>query len=315
MILPRGRFVRGALFSFLGFTIFVGSDVFTKSAGLEGASVFAIMLFSSWSALAVAFLGAALTGRIGKLKPQQKKPHAIRAGLFLLNSIVNVIAFTNLPITTVYIGIFASPFLISLCGAAFMKERLSRRQLFAILAGFLGVLIALLPAKTAQPIGIENPVAGYISLPFFTALFVANMLYLRIMGRTETPESTTFVPFLFRGLVLLPFLLVGDAMGSLSPQALLFILAQGICTGIGFLLVSSAYKLAPVAIVSSFHYTQLVTGAVLGYLVFGTAPSLWTWAGGAVIIAAGLVVAHEAHRLEKTAAALALQEKDPQSFP
>lgn len=314
MFLPQAKLLRGALYSFLGFTIFVGSDTFTKLAGLEEAPPALILLFSSWSAVLVAYLGALARGRTSRLRPRAKKPHAIRAGLFLLNSVANVVAFTNLPLTTVYVGLYASPFLISLCGNLFMKETLSRKQILAILAGFAGVLIALLMSGSAAPIGIENPLLGYITLPFFTLLFVTNMLYLRILGRTETPESTVFVPFLVRGLLLLP-LLFFFPFSSLTGPALFYILALGVCTGLGFLLVFSAYKLAPVAVASSFHYTQLVTGAIVGFLVWGTAPSVWVWAGGAVIIASGLIVTREAHKQEKTAAALALQEKDPQSFP
>jgi drug/metabolite transporter (DMT)-like permease len=39
------------------------------------------------------------------------------------------------------------------------------------------------------------------------------------------------------------------------------------------------------------HYVQLIWAAVLGYLVFGDVPSVWTWLGAAIIIGSGLWIA------------------------
>jgi drug/metabolite transporter (DMT)-like permease len=36
------------------------------------------------------------------------------------------------------------------------------------------------------------------------------------------------------------------------------------------------------------NYGQLVGSVILGYLIFGDFPDLWTWVGSAIIIAGGL---------------------------
>ena len=40
-----------------------------------------------------------------------------------------------------------------------------------------------------------------------------------------------------------------------------------------------------------FSYAQLVSAGLLGYLVFGDLPSIYTWIGSAIIVASGLYLA------------------------
>jgi drug/metabolite transporter (DMT)-like permease len=43
--------------------------------------------------------------------------------------------------------------------------------------------------------------------------------------------------------------------------------------------------------VSQFHYTQIVAGSLLGFLIWRDVPSLHTVLGAAIIIGAGLYIA------------------------
>ncbi len=300
MFLSLSPVLRGALFSLLGFVVWSCSDVLTKIAGLEGVSIFIIVGLSGWGALAVILFGTFLRGKEGLLRPNRIKPHVIRTLLFIPVSFVNVVAFTNLPLTTVYIGLFCGPFLISLFGAFFMNEPLGRAQILAIALGFAGVLTALLPEAQSAAEGSGDPFLGFLILPIYILLYAANMLFLRVLGRTETVESMSFIPFFARSVLFLPFFWIDEIW--LVPEATIFaVLGMGVLTGLGFLLMSTAYKLAPVAIVSPFHYTQLLTGAFFGYFIWGVVPSGWLFAGGALIVASGLMIARQAHQQGKRA--------------
>ncbi|HBM91230.1 MAG TPA: hypothetical protein DD400_05100 [Rhodospirillaceae bacterium] len=297
MFFAQSPIVRGVIFSFFGFTVWVCADALTKSVGLGGVSPFTIIAFSSWGAALTVLLGTLLTGRQALLRPKRWKMQFLRAVPFLVSALINVVAFTNLPMTTVYIGIFSAPLIISLIGAFFMGEKMSRKQFIAILIGFLGVVVALFPEATHELIGTEDPTLGYIVLPFMVLFFVTDMLFIRVLGRTETAESLVFVPFFLRGLVLLPVFWINSVI-ELPVQTILLVLAMGTSAGLGYLFVTAAYKIAPVALVSPMHYTQLITGAVLGYAVWGTVPSLLVLSGGVLIIISSLIVAHESRRIK-----------------
>lgn len=70
----------------------------------------------------------------------------------------------------------------------------------------------------------------------------------------------------------------------------------GILGATGAFFINTAYKNAPAAIVAPFHYTQIVTGALLGYLIFGDVPSWNLMVGATIIIASGFYLARQAHR-------------------
>ena len=63
--------------------------------------------------------------------------------------------------------------------------------------------------------------------------------------------------------------------------------------GTGHYFVARAFSYGRAAVISPFHYAQLIWASLGGYLVFGHVPSAWTWLGAAVIIGSGLFIALE----------------------
>lgn len=66
---------------------------------------------------------------------------------------------------------------------------------------------------------------------------------------------------------------------------------MGLVSTLSNLMTISAFRLAPVATLSPFVYLELIGATALGFVLFGDLPSPMTWAGIAVIVAAGLIVA------------------------
>jgi drug/metabolite transporter (DMT)-like permease len=69
------------------------------------------------------------------------------------------------------------------------------------------------------------------------------------------------------------------------------------CAGIGLLgtigqiALGEAFRRADATVVLPFDFTKLIWAAVVGYVLFGEVPDVWTWAGGTVIFAATLFIA------------------------
>ena len=74
--------------------------------------------------------------------------------------------------------------------------------------------------------------------------------------------------------------------------------------------MSWALRLAPAATLAPLHYFEIVTAVGLGWAVFGDFPTIWTWAGMAVITGSGLYVIWR-ERLEARAGAAARALTDP----
>jgi drug/metabolite transporter (DMT)-like permease len=77
---------------------------------------------------------------------------------------------------------------------------------------------------------------------------------------------------------------------------LLILVAMAVFTLIGQLCNFTAMRLTTAATVSQFHYTQIVAGALLGFLIWHEVPALHTVLGAGIIIASGLYIAAQGHR-------------------
>jgi drug/metabolite transporter (DMT)-like permease len=53
-----------------------------------------------------------------------------------------------------------------------------------------------------------------------------------------------------------------------------------------------AFRYADASVLAPFSYAQLVWVTILGFLIFGEIPDIWTVVGAAIIIASGLYIAH-----------------------
>jgi drug/metabolite transporter (DMT)-like permease len=91
--------------------------------------------------------------------------------------------------------------------------------------------------------------------------------------------------------VLIPF---DFQVPSLAQAALGLFL--GLVSSAGQSFVALAYRQAAASVVAPFSYAQLITSALLGYLLFNARPGAATLLGAAVIAASGLYVARQEHR-------------------
>jgi drug/metabolite transporter (DMT)-like permease len=71
---------------------------------------------------------------------------------------------------------------------------------------------------------------------------------------------------------------------------LLLLSAFGVVSIVALACVNYSLKLAPASVVAPYQYTLIVWAIVLGYLVFGDVPDVFTLTGAAIIVAAGLFI-------------------------
>ncbi len=82
----------------------------------------------------------------------------------------------------------------------------------------------------------------------------------------------------------------------LTPRIGALLVAVGVLCATGSLCFFVALKHTAAANVSQIHYTQLVTGALMAWLVWRQVPTLLTAAGAVLIIASGFYIATLASR-------------------
>lgn len=277
-------------FALAGFTFWVLTDTSVKLVGQSGLPAYEMVAFLGLF-MALFLAGYAVVRRQAHvLRPHRLDRQLLRACLDMANNVCVVIALRHLSLTLFYILVFMAPMVIALLSAIFLKEGLPWRRAVAIAAGFTGVVIAVNPFGSAR----DGDWIGYGACMVCVACFSVNMVWSRVLTRTESPESLAF----FSGLVTAAagfglMLLVKAAPLSelMTPRLLAGLFAMGMFCALGTLCFYIAVKHTSAANVSQYHYTQLITGTLLSYWIWHTKPGLFVLMGGALIFASGLYIA------------------------
>ena len=268
-----------------GYTSWVFADTSLKIAGTSALPAYEVIAFVGLAEVLLLLLFEVARGGFRNLLPHKVGPQLMRSCLDLANTVCVVIALRHLPLALFYILVFFAPMVTTLLSAVFLNERLVWRKSLAILTGFLGVVIAV------NPLGIRGTGdwAGYLACMVCVAAFSISMVWSRVLTQTELPQSLTFTSgatMMFAG---------GAGMlhhaVPLSLRLGLVLGATGFFCIAGSMCFFLALKHAPAATVSQFHYSQLLTGSLLAYLLWRETLTIPMMCGAVLIIAAGIYTA------------------------
>jgi drug/metabolite transporter (DMT)-like permease len=76
------------------------------------------------------------------------------------------------------------------------------------------------------------------------------------------------------------------------------LISLGFWGGLGHYLLIIAHRWAPAPTIAPFTYVQLIAVTVIGYLVFGDLPDVWTAVGSAIIVASGIYLLRREQAVE-----------------
>jgi len=277
-------------FALAGFTFWVLTDTTIKLAGPSGLPAYEVVAFLGFFIAVFLALNALARRQLRQLWPRNLPRQLVRSALDLGNNLGVVIALRHLSLTLFYILVFMAPLVTTILSSIFLRERLTLRKSLAVLAGFAGVVIAVDPPGA----GHHADWTGYAACMLCVACFSVNMVWSRVLTQTETAESLTF----FSGLVMAAVgfgLMFGHAV-PVGPGLGGLLIAMGLFCALGTLCFFIALRHTSAANVAQYHYTQLVTGALMAYLVWHQKPTLFMLVGGVLIAGSGISIAWAASR-------------------
>jgi drug/metabolite transporter (DMT)-like permease len=237
-------------------------------------------------------LAAGVAVRSGRHGMRTRRPvWQILRGLGVVGSAVLFIAsLASMPIAQATTVNFVSPLLITILSVPVLGERVSLGGWFAVLAGFVGVLIVARPGTSTF-----HPAVLLVLLS--SLCWSGAMLITRRMARTERASATllwTAGTGLVVLTVLLPFVFVVPSVTSVGLALVIGIISSG-----GQWLTLLAYRRAPASVLAPLSYAQLIWSSTLGYLLFNSVPSRWTLLGGAIIACSGFYTVREAQMQQR----------------
>ncbi|SDS66108.1 Threonine/homoserine efflux transporter RhtA [Bradyrhizobium canariense] len=267
----------------LASTVFLGSsDVTSKylSATLPSTEIAWIRFL----VFALIMFPAMLPGSpLYALQTRRPGLQVVRGVALLASSLFFISGLRFLPMAEASATSFVSPLFVTALSIVFLGESVGVRRWLATAVGLIGVLIVLRPGSSAF-----HPAAFF---PIVSALaWACTLIMTRMMSGTEHAITTmTYSAIVGLGILsaLVPFVWVHP-----SWHDIFFGIVVGIASTAGQWIVVLAFRYADASVLAPFSYTQLLWVSILGFIVFGEVPDVWTVTGAAIIVASGLYTAH-----------------------
>ena len=203
----------------------------------------------------------------------------------------NFSALTRLPLADATAISFASPLITVALAAIILKERVRIYRWSAVLIGFGGVIVMLIPHLDIgryAAIGGAAAAAGSMFAVVSAFCNAGTVIQTRRLTQSETTSSIVFYFSLvcaIAGALTLPF-----AWHSPTPRELAALIALGILGGFAHILLTESYRYATASLVAPFDYTSMLWALLLGYWLFGELPDTLVYVGASIVAAAGLFV-------------------------
>jgi drug/metabolite transporter (DMT)-like permease len=267
----------------LASTMFLGcSDVTAKylSATLPSIEI----AWIRFSVFALIMVPAMIPGtRLFALQSDRIGLHLMRGAALLGSSLFFISGLRYLPIAEASATGFVAPLFVTALSIFLLGERVGVRRWIATVVGLIGVLIILRPGS-----GAFHP-AAFFSLASAVA-WAATLIMTRMLSgsaRAVTTMTYSSIAGVCIMSALVPLVWVAPSWHDIALG--IFI---GVASTAGQWIVVLAFRYADASVLAPFSYIQLLWVSILGFLVFGEVPDVWTVTGAAIIVASGLYTAH-----------------------
>ncbi len=190
-----------------------------------------------------------------------------------------------------------SPLFVTILAYYILKEKLNKTTLFAILVGFLGVMLI------AKPIGLSISYEHFLGIlgGFFAAaayttikkikdIYDARVIVLSFVG------LGALMPAMF--FIVSPYVNAPESLSFLfpafsyptSPKVLALIVFMGIISVISQWLLTKAYSNSNLSIIGVISYTNIPFAIGFGWMLGDAMPDSLTYIGIGLIVFGGVLV-------------------------
>lgn len=287
---------RGSLyaigFALMAYALFTCTDTCVKWLMVNGYAPSQVIFFNGlFGLICVWTLFRLRRGSNVPLLTQNLKWNLLRAGLICIGAFSVTLALREIAMAEFYAIIFTEPLFITALSAMFFGDKVGVKRWAAVLLGFAGVLIMANPGAGAINLGMVYTLVASVA-------FSLSLCIVRHMGPDEAPSTLAVYAMASTALVALPFL-AGSYTAPAPAHWPIFIFA-GLCVGLAIVCMVTAFQHAhSAAVVTPFHYSQIVLGSLAGYVLFAEIPEMRVFIGAAIIISCGLFIFIDEHRAEK----------------
>jgi drug/metabolite transporter (DMT)-like permease len=190
-----------------------------------------------------------------------------------------------------------SPIFVAIFAFLFLGEKLPGSAVFAVLLGFVGILLIAQPQGGVfdkyDLLGIFSGLGAalaYTSIRELRQYYDTRAIVMSFMGvGTIAPLMLMLVTPYVNPPQELDFMFAAFVM----PEGILwfYILMMGLSATLSQVLMTKAYEHTKAGIVGTISYSNIVFALIIGILLGDPIPDIWTFLGILLVITSGLIVA------------------------
>lgn len=176
-----------------------------------------------------------------------------------------------------------SPFFAIIFSLLFLKEKVSLMQWMLVIGAFAGSLLIIKPSFSNADM--------FPAIIGFIGGMGAGAAYTAVRRLSGMGVKGTYVVFFFSGfscLVTLPSLIFD--YHAMTLIQLLYLILAGCSAAAAQFSITSAYFNAPAKEISVYDYSQVIFSAIIGMIVFGQMPDIFSIAGYIIICAMAVIM-------------------------
>ena len=271
----------GVSIGFAGYTLFVILDTIIKKYLVNGYSVFQINFYICLFSFIPTLITIQVLHKWHSLKNDIIVIQLTRGVFGLISGALVVYSFKNHALSEIYPILFSAPLFLTMISHFFLSEKVGFRRWTAVIIGFIGVLIVSRPGTIHFSI-------SYLGLFISALLMAVNISLVRKFSNNQSSIAFTFYAFLSAALIngILSF----NNHIFMTINDTLILLLCGIICGIGGNCLTIASKFLESSVFAPIQYSQLISGAVLGYIIFNDIPDFYEVFGSTIIIFSGIYI-------------------------
>lgn len=176
-----------------------------------------------------------------------------------------------------------SPFFAIIFSLLFLKEKVSLMQWMLVIGAFAGSLLIIKPSFSNADM--------FPAIIGFIGGMGAGAAYTAVRKLSGMGVKGTYVVFFFSGfscLVTLPSLIFD--YHAMTLIQLLYLILAGCSAAAAQFSITAAYFNAPAKEISVYDYSQVIFSAIIGMIVFGQMPDIFSIAGYIIICAMAVIM-------------------------
>jgi drug/metabolite transporter (DMT)-like permease len=288
----------GVTLGAVAFALLTSVDTIFKLMATRGFPAYQILLINACFAIVPILLWTMMTGGLTRLHTARPAQHLVRGGISVMSAFAAIYAYSRLPLTDFYAIVFAGPLIVTALSSFWLGEKIGVERWLAILIGFAGILVVAGPFDAHSSVYNANVSLGRFAAFVSIFCYALSVVMIRHMRLGESNMSFSFygyvAAFIIGGTW---FALHGGQPLKASDVSCLAL--SGTINGISSICLMTAYHRTPVALVAPFQYTQIIWGALAGYILWAQTPTMQLILGAVIVAASGLFVIYREFRVKE----------------